>query len=785
MNRRALGRAAAAAPLLFALGLAGCTRSAPIAESAGERWQRMHAALDSLGERGREAAALERIASQPPEASVPAWLAADLAATERAWRRRAAMPESVRAELQAADHARARAAAMMAHDSLAAAAAMVRHAASVSATRLGADAPATLRALVTWGEIAFRMSRSGEVDSLADEVMRRLPEASRASHPLAADAQELRGRVLKNFAGVPERDSVLALYGRALAIRERAFGPHSLEAAAVHHELGNMERMARHLPEAQAHFARALAIRRDRLGLRHEQVASTLSALAYLAAADGDWRATERSMRASIDATPSPATMPPATSALRHGLLGQALRRLGRSAEAIAPLTRAAAAAETTWARSDRDASSSVQSGLSIHRELALALAAEGRGEAAFEALERSMSRSWAAGLPGDPWHGLLARVQRTLPDDAALVSWPRTTLSPRGGDYPMWACVVRSRGPVQWVRLERGRQAGIGDPPREALLLEILRAAQWPLRILDTRVVDSLAMDMGRERFAPLEPHLAGARRIIVFGPAMLEGAPLALLRDARGQWLDAGRTIHYVPSALAYVALATRPRVPTQGAWLVGAPTVGAADSTRWAPLAGAAGELRALAGLFPHATVLTGADASAARLREAEAHGALRHASVLHLATHTDMQHQRAMQSAFVLAPDAGSGAHSSRLTAGEVARHWRLDARLVSLASCQSALGMTSATDGYLGLQSALLEAGARSVLVSVWRVDDAATAQLMHAFYEALLSGELGMDAAGALRHAQRSVRTWRDAQGRTPYAHPVYWAGFALVGTGE
>jgi len=783
---RALGRAAAAALVVGVTTLAGCTSAPPVVESPGARWQRTHAALDSLGALGLEHQALRALADARAIPDAPAWLVEDLAASEAAWQRRAALADSARAALRLADHALARAVAMMAHDSLAAAVALARRAVATRDALLGEASPGALRAAAALGEIAFRMSLSGEVDSLARRVMQRLPEAARDAHPLAAAAEELRGRVLKNFAGSQERDSVVAHYARALAIRERAFGARSLEVAAVHHELGNMERMARRTEAALAHFEQALAIRRERLGARHDQVASTLSAMAYLSASVGEWHATERSMRASLAASPAPDALPPATAAMRHGLLGQALRRLGRTEESIAPLERAVAAAETTWARSERDANSSVQSGLSIHRELAMALAAEGRGEAAFEALERGTARGWAATLAGDPWRGLLARVQSAMTDDMALVAWPRTTLSPPGGDYPMWACVVRARGPVQWVRLERHpRWAGRDDSPREALLLEVLRASKWPLRVFDTRVVDSLAQEMGRERFAPLAPHLTGARRIVVFGPDLVGQAPLALLRGSAGEWLGDQRTIHYAPSALAFTVLAARPRAATHGAWLVGAPTAGAADSGRWAPLAGAADELRGLAGLFPEATVLTGADASAARLREAEARGALRHASVLHLATHTQIEPSRAMQSAFVLAPDAASGAHSSRLEASEVARQWRLDARLVSLASCQSALGLSSASEGFLGLQSALLSAGARSVLVSMWRVEDEATARLMHTFYAALQSGEPGMDAAAALQRAQRAVRTWRDPQGRTPYAHPVYWAGFALVGSGE
>jgi hypothetical protein len=105
--------------------------------------------------------------------------------------------------------------------------------------------------------------------------------------------------------------------------------------------------------------------------------------------------------------------------------------------------------------------------------------------------------------------------------------------------------------------------------------------------------------------------------------------------------------------------------------------------------------------------------------------------------------------------------------------------------VCLATCLSQAGLFSASEGMLGLQQAFLEAGAQSVLVSLWPVDDRATFLLMREFYARLLDPARLESPCEALRGAQRAVRGWRDARGATPYAHPVYWAGFILVGAGE
>jgi CHAT domain-containing protein len=91
-------------------------------------------------------------------------------------------------------------------------------------------------------------------------------------------------------------------------------------------------------------------------------------------------------------------------------------------------------------------------------------------------------------------------------------------------------------------------------------------------------------------------------------------------------------------------------------------------------------------------------------------------------------------------------------------------------------------MRAASQGWLGLQQALLRAGARSVLVSAWRVEDRAGALLMREFYARLSPGSGGEERARALRDAQQVVRHYRAPDGSQPYAHPAYWAGFTLIG---
>ncbi|MEL7171197.1 MAG: CHAT domain-containing protein, partial [Bacteroidota bacterium] len=97
-------------------------------------------------------------------------------------------------------------------------------------------------------------------------------------------------------------------------------------------------------------------------------------------------------------------------------------------------------------------------------------------------------------------------------------------------------------------------------------------------------------------------------------------------------------------------------------------------------------------------------------------------------------------------------------------------------LVVLSACETGLGEIEAGEGVLGLRRAFEVAGAETVVMSLWKVPDAATAALMTAFYGAL---DDGRTKAEALREAAAVVR----AEER--WAHPYWWAAFVLAGATE
>jgi CHAT domain-containing protein len=99
--------------------------------------------------------------------------------------------------------------------------------------------------------------------------------------------------------------------------------------------------------------------------------------------------------------------------------------------------------------------------------------------------------------------------------------------------------------------------------------------------------------------------------------------------------------------------------------------------------------------------------------------------------------------------------------------------KLNAELVVLSACETGLGKQVKGEGLVGLTHAFFYAGTSSVLVSLWKVQDRSTADLMVNFYQEL---DAGKNKAESLRQAKlRMIQQNR-------YAHPYYWAPFVLMG---
>jgi CHAT domain-containing protein len=123
----------------------------------------------------------------------------------------------------------------------------------------------------------------------------------------------------------------------------------------------------------------------------------------------------------------------------------------------------------------------------------------------------------------------------------------------------------------------------------------------------------------------------------------------------------------------------------------------------------------------------------------------------------------------RSAIALAPGGGEDGF---VTSGDLAA-LKLDADLVVLSGCGTALGVIVGGEGIRGLTAPLLEAGARAVVGTLWPIGDASAADFVASFYRALGRGQTTADAL-------RSAQLERIAEP----AGPRSWAGFEIVGNG-
>ena len=114
----------------------------------------------------------------------------------------------------------------------------------------------------------------------------------------------------------------------------------------------------------------------------------------------------------------------------------------------------------------------------------------------------------------------------------------------------------------------------------------------------------------------------------------------------------------------------------------------------------------------------------------------------------------------------------------LTAKEIANVDLRGLDLVVLSACQTGLGDISQSEGVFGLQRGFKKAGANTILMSLWEVNDKATQILMTQFYKNYLGGQSKHEA---LLSAQRFLREYKNADGKQCYNSPEYWAAFIML----
>jgi CHAT domain-containing protein/Tfp pilus assembly protein PilF len=303
-------------------------------------------------------------------------------------------------------------------------------------------------------------------------------------------------------------------------------------------------------------------------------------------------------------------------------------------------------------------------------------------------------------------------------------------------------------------------------------------------------------AADLYQLLVGPAEGMLESSRRLLISPDGALHLLPFGSLvrndRDGRRQYLVEWKPLHIVASATVYAEIKKgRSGAHAEARLALAAfgdpqfPQASSNDSepadpelqrlrergVRLSPLPSTREEVRGIAALYPGARTFLGEAATESRLK-----AVAQEARYLHIASHAILDEGLPLNSgiAFTVPKLPEPGRDNGFLQAWEIFDGPKIDADLVTLSACKTALGKDMAGDGLLGLTRAFQYAGARSVLASLWSVADRSTAKLMRSFYGQLAAGKPKDES---LRAAQIEM-----IRAGGPNAHPRHWAAFQLFG---
>jgi CHAT domain-containing protein len=406
-----------------------------------------------------------------------------------------------------------------------------------------------------------------------------------------------------------------------------------------------------------------------------------------------------------------------------------------------------------------------------------------------------------------------IAELRAVLPADTALV-WLHDLQHRRPQDFANAAVALDDPDLYAFV-----------VPPGEEARVQAIRLGGFAAIAKDVAAWQALlstpssSTDLVRERgarvaasvWAPIA-RAAHAQRVFVIAEGPLLRLPWPALPDGDGYLAEKGPSFHVLNHERELLE-PTSTRTSSYGLLAIADPRGDVrtskdvsrdcnAQANALPALPGARREVSRLQTLLLESDrsvpmlALLGSDATEARFRSEAPH-----ASVLHLATHgiatgdaCSSAGTRGVSLAVEPAakPDAGGAtalvlaapssasdsANDGLLGSLEIAALDLSDVQWAVLAACTTAAGTTHEFEGLYGLARAFRLAGARSVILSLWQVDDDATAQWSEALYQARLHDRA--DTPTAQQRAQRAVLAARRAAGKSD--HPWYWAGFIAVG---
>ena len=263
-------------------------------------------------------------------------------------------------------------------------------------------------------------------------------------------------------------------------------------------------------------------------------------------------------------------------------------------------------------------------------------------------------------------------------------------------------------------------------------------------------------ASSLHRRLIAPLVSAIKGKKNLTIVPHGALHYLPFNALKANGGEFLIQDHTIRLLPSA-SVMKFLNKELAPTQSLLVFGNPDLNDPKMD----LPGAQAEAKAIAKLWPDSKVVLRKHASESLIKKTAS--LFRY---IHLASHGQFKPDAPMQSRMLLAAD---NENDGSLTVSEI-YDLKLNADMVVLSACQTALGNVKNGDDVVGLNRGFLYAGAKSIVGSLWEVPDNPTKDLMVGLYTNLKS----MGLREAMRKAQLSALK--------KYKHPFNWAAFQVTG---
>jgi CHAT domain-containing protein len=335
-----------------------------------------------------------------------------------------------------------------------------------------------------------------------------------------------------------------------------------------------------------------------------------------------------------------------------------------------------------------------------------------------------------------------LEEIRAALPADTALVEYfcvqDRTLACVLTHDH-LHICPVTVRSRVQkMLHLLQFQMAKFRLDP------QYVAAFSAPL----LRTTEAHLKNLYQELLAPIR-HLLSARHLVFVPHGLLHHVPFHALHDGEGYLIDR-HTISYAPSASIYALCQAKQGNTSRESLVLGIPDA-QTPSIR--------AEVETLSKILPDARLFVGEDATENVLRT---YG--RRSRRIHIATHGYFRQDNPMFSSIRL-----GGSHLSLYDL----YHLHLPAELIVLSGCTTGLNVITPGDELMGLVRGLMQAGAQSLILSLWDVHDESTTEFMIGLYGRLQSG---LSTAEAMRATMLDLRKH--------YPHPYHWAPFSLIGKG-